>query len=149
MIIAQEADTVKNSNCLSKNILVGGNFVNINLNGRGFRSHKFVIKGSKRKVTSYGRTSHRRKRKRGDNKSEGNNCLHEVDDAVIINLDEHGNYQKELKNHSVQGRTWKSTGETGKSKEISEGYNSNQTQGKKYQALLKEIAKNVLREQSK
>lgn len=148
MIIGPEADTVKNSNCLSKKISGGGNFVKLNLNGRGRRSHKFVNKGSKRKATSYGRTSHRRKRQRGDNKSEGNDCLHEANDAVIIEMDEHGNYQKELKTHSVQGRTGQSTGETGQSKEISEGYKSNQIQGQNYQSLLKETAENVLREQS-
>lgn len=148
MIVGREADSVKNSNCLSKKISGGANFVKLHLNGRGSRLHKFLNKGSKRKAASYGRTSHRRKRQRVDNKSEGNNCLHEADDAVIIEMDEHGNYQKELKTHSVQGRTWQSTGETEQSKEISEGYKSNQTQGQSGQALLKETAENVLREQS-
>lgn len=147
MIIGREADTVKNSNCLSKKVSGGGNFVKLNLNGKGSRLRKFVNKGSKRKAASYGRT-YRRKRQRRDNKSEGNNCLHEADDSVIIEMDENGNYQKELKNHSVQDRTWQSTGETGQSKEISEGSKSNQTQGQNYQALLKEAAENVLREQS-
>jgi hypothetical protein len=64
VVIGQEANTIKNSNCLSKKISGGGNFVKLNLNGRGCRSHKFVNKGSKRKAMSYGRTSHRRKRHR-------------------------------------------------------------------------------------
>ncbi|XP_057852289.1 ATP-dependent DNA helicase Q-like 5 isoform X1 [Cryptomeria japonica] len=152
MIMASTIGTINKSIYSSKKKSQGGNFVKLNLNGKGSRLRKFVNKGSKRKAvsTSSGRTFHRRKRIKIDDKDEGNNLLHEIEDSELIDVDENGNSKKELVNQSVQRRGCQSNDKTDYSGNASEEFNSNQTKGQNSydQSLLKDATENALREPS-
>ncbi|KAH9301583.1 hypothetical protein KI387_013166, partial [Taxus chinensis] len=149
MIVASKIVTVNKSLDLSKRVSQGGNFVKLNLKGKGSRIRKFVNKSTKRKAISNDRIFYRTKRFKRD-ENEGNDLSHEVDNAEIIDIDENGTCKKKFGNQSVQRWAGQSNHDTELSDKASEECKSSQTKGQNSydQAPLSEAAGNALREPS-